>query len=330
MEQSDYYILLGLQSSASPEELKKAFHRKALEHHPDRNPGDNGAAARFRQVSEAYRVLSDPATRAAYDRSRSGMDFGNALPIVEYLYAEIDTNRVCLNEEVELMYRFPGEGRFFRKPQLQGWIITAGPTVSHRQHLFEGRPVRETVLHYTICPLAEGSLSIPGASISFHRHPVYSAPLKVEVQPAECYFRKGEKAGTHPCLIRMHRLQTSNAGAWRKTRVMPRVVVIPRSDLAAWYHKTARMLKVSLTLIGGAWALLEDESVLMGLMGGSLLAGINIQVMYRLMGIKSLFYCSRRYPLVKEYEAMGYEPGSYPDESHFGNRTVLWIKSLLF
>lgn len=64
----DYYATLGVGREASADEIKKAFRRLARESHPDANPGDPEAEARFREVAEAYEVLSDPQRRAAYDR----------------------------------------------------------------------------------------------------------------------------------------------------------------------------------------------------------------------------------------------------------------------
>ncbi|MEX2423745.1 MAG: J domain-containing protein, partial [Acidimicrobiia bacterium] len=64
----DYYAALGVARDAPSEEIKKAFRRLARESHPDSNPGDPGAEARFREVAEAYEVLSDPQRRARYDR----------------------------------------------------------------------------------------------------------------------------------------------------------------------------------------------------------------------------------------------------------------------
>lgn len=72
----DYYAALGVASDASPEEIKKAFRRLARESHPDANPGDPGAEARFREAAEAYEVLSDSQRRAAYDRGDT-LDFGD-------------------------------------------------------------------------------------------------------------------------------------------------------------------------------------------------------------------------------------------------------------
>jgi len=63
----DYYEVLGVGHQASPEDLKRAFRKIAMDSHPDRNPDDAVAAARFKEASEAYTVLSDPDRRRSYD-----------------------------------------------------------------------------------------------------------------------------------------------------------------------------------------------------------------------------------------------------------------------
>jgi molecular chaperone DnaJ len=64
----DYYVILGISHGVSAEEIKKAYRKKALECHPDRNPGDAKAEAQFKDVSEAYEVLSDENRRRIYDQ----------------------------------------------------------------------------------------------------------------------------------------------------------------------------------------------------------------------------------------------------------------------
>jgi len=67
-DKRDYYETLGVSKSATESELKSAYRKLAKKHHPDANPGDDKAEAKFKEISEAYAVLSDPDKRAAYDQ----------------------------------------------------------------------------------------------------------------------------------------------------------------------------------------------------------------------------------------------------------------------
>lgn len=67
MAKQDYYTTLGSQKGAAPDELKKAYRKKAMQFHPDRNPGDKQAEDKFKDINEAYDVLKDDQKRAAYD-----------------------------------------------------------------------------------------------------------------------------------------------------------------------------------------------------------------------------------------------------------------------
>ena len=64
----DFYEILGVTRSASQEEIKKAYRKLAGKYHPDRNPGDKEAEAKFKELSSAHDVLSDPALKEKYDR----------------------------------------------------------------------------------------------------------------------------------------------------------------------------------------------------------------------------------------------------------------------
>ena len=68
MEKRDYYEVLGVAKNATAEEIKKAYRKKAIQYHPDKNPGNKEAEEKFKEAAEAYEVLSDADKRARYDQ----------------------------------------------------------------------------------------------------------------------------------------------------------------------------------------------------------------------------------------------------------------------
>ena len=68
MEEKSYYEILGVEKNATADEIKKAYKKKAIQYHPDRNPGDKEAEEKFKEAAEAYSVLSDPDKRQRYDQ----------------------------------------------------------------------------------------------------------------------------------------------------------------------------------------------------------------------------------------------------------------------
>ena len=75
MSKRDYYKVLGVEQSASAQDIKKAYRRVAMKYHPDRNPDDENADEKFKEASEAYEILSDSEKRQAYDQyGHAGVD----------------------------------------------------------------------------------------------------------------------------------------------------------------------------------------------------------------------------------------------------------------
>ena len=68
MEKRDYYEILEVGKTATADEIKKAYRKKAIQYHPDKNPGDKTAEEKFKEAAEAYDVLSNPDKRARYDQ----------------------------------------------------------------------------------------------------------------------------------------------------------------------------------------------------------------------------------------------------------------------
>ena len=99
MAKRDYYEALGLARNATEAEIKKAYRRMAMKYHPDRNPGDKETEGRFKEVKEAYEVLSDARKRAAYDQfghagvdasaAASGAGFGGFSDIFDTVFGDI-------------------------------------------------------------------------------------------------------------------------------------------------------------------------------------------------------------------------------------------------
>ena len=72
MAKRDYYDVLGVQKNSSPEQIKAAYRKLAVKHHPDKNPGDKASEEKFKEASEAYHILSDKERKQNYD------NFGHA------------------------------------------------------------------------------------------------------------------------------------------------------------------------------------------------------------------------------------------------------------
>jgi len=152
-ESDDYYQILGVSITATPQEIKNAYRTLALQYHPDRNKGDSLAAEQMKRINEAYAVLSDPAKRERYDTLRHS--YGpNASDRFRQSYSEQDIFRGSdinqILEELARAFGFSGFDQVFRQMYGSGyrsfefgqpWFYGKGIVYTAP---FGGRPSRET------------------------------------------------------------------------------------------------------------------------------------------------------------------------------------------
>jgi len=143
----DFYDVLGVDRSASETDIKKAYRRLAMEHHPDRNAGDESAEERFKEVTEAYEVLGSAEQRARYDRyGMAGLKGGQAGQAGFGGFHHVD-----LSEALSMFMRefggmggfdaFFGGGRRARQQQKRGQDIRAKVRVRCSGSSYRWRPV---------------------------------------------------------------------------------------------------------------------------------------------------------------------------------------------
>jgi len=165
----DYYAVLGVEKSASTEAIKKAYRKLAVKHHPDKNPGDKAAEERFKEITEAYAVLSDAEKRRQYDQ------FGEA-----GFHQRFSQEDIFRNADINDIFREFGIGGDDLFSQLFG-----GRGGGFRGGTFHGgrtRPVRgqDLLLRLTI-PFRQAILG-GERQIDLGRHG-HGEPIKVRIPP---------------------------------------------------------------------------------------------------------------------------------------------------
>lgn len=147
----DYYEILGLEPSASDEEIKAKFRKLAMKYHPDRNPGDREAEKKFKEVAEAYEVLRDPHRRNIYDRfghkGLAGTGFTG--------FGGFDDIFSSFGDLFENFLGF-GTRRTYRTRALRGADIRYDLRLRFIEAAF-GKKTEITVEKNVVCPVCEGS-----------------------------------------------------------------------------------------------------------------------------------------------------------------------------
>ena len=152
-EKRDYYEVLGLSKGASDDEIKKAFRKKAKENHPDLHPGDKDAEARFKEVNEAYEVLSDSEKKARYD---------------QYGFAGVDPNYGA-GAGFDGGFGGFGGGSARRNGPRKGENVRVGVTITFHEAAF-GCEKEITVSRVESCDACKGSGCEPGTTAETCSH----------------------------------------------------------------------------------------------------------------------------------------------------------------
>jgi len=154
----DYYEILGVDRNATEEEIKKAYRKLALKHHPDRNPGDKQAEGKFKEISAAYQVVADPEKRVQYDQFghaafgeegpfKGGFDFTSGF---EDLFGDI-------------FGEFFGTGTGRRRTRLRGEDLRYTLELNLEESVF-GTEKKIKIPRQSACDVCHGSGARPGSS----------------------------------------------------------------------------------------------------------------------------------------------------------------------
>jgi curved DNA-binding protein len=165
----DYYAVLGIEKTADAAQIKKAYRKLAVKYHPDKNPGDKAAEERFKEITEAYAVLSDPDKRRQYDQ------FGEAGFHQRFSQEDIFRN-VDLNE-IFREFGFGGDDLFGQMFGGRGGAFRGGTFHGGRQRQFKGQ---DLLLRLTI-PFRQAILG-GERQLDLSRHG-HGEPLKVRIPP---------------------------------------------------------------------------------------------------------------------------------------------------
>ncbi|MFH1619305.1 MAG: DnaJ domain-containing protein, partial [bacterium] len=156
----DYYQILGIPRNATQDEIKSAFRRAALKHHPDRNPGDRASEEKFKEMNEAYEVLSDSSKRRIYDQhGREGLRAGGGFGFEGFQTADFGD---VFGDIFENVFR-GGMGARRARPR-RGADLKYDAEIT-LEEAFSGIQLPISFERTEICPVCRGSGAKPGSGL---------------------------------------------------------------------------------------------------------------------------------------------------------------------
>ncbi|MBD3309326.1 molecular chaperone DnaJ [candidate division KSB3 bacterium] len=214
MAKRDYYEVLNLQKGASEKDIKAAYRKLARKYHPDVNPGDINAEAKFKEISEAYQVLSDPKKRAMYDRFGHqvfGRDTGRGQN--PWDFSGFDFSQFSRDMGFDVGNLGDLFGSFFGGQQqsdqtygpVQGQDIQYTMDLSF-EDVLNGLNTKIMVQHDVVCKRCQGQMTEPGHEMETCSHCQGTGKIKASSSflnlgiPQTCPQCQGRgKVNTHPC-----------------------------------------------------------------------------------------------------------------------------------
>ncbi|MBK8846997.1 MAG: DnaJ domain-containing protein [Bacteroidetes bacterium] len=326
----DYYQILGVNSTATTSDVKKAYRKLAMQYHPDRNPANTEAYSRFLLIQTAYETLSDPELRAMYDSNLlHGYFYDPLLPVTYYFDISTDKNIMRADEELIVTFEYTGEGRVFRRPDFKGFKIASKPYVNHDFIFKDGIEQRRTRLSYVLAPYAKGIVHIGKASIKIFNKAYETGSVSVMVEETPCFFTRTAKADGPPVCVPLLFETVAHGTLYSSTIYNRHDIYIPRSKAAQQFHRLGLALKLLIGLSVLIIGLKASFGFWFSLSAGICIGGLNCNLLYLLAGIKSRFYASHYYPMVRSYCEGGYYPGKNYVNSYFYNRAIYYFVTLI-
>lgn len=310
----NYYKILGVDPKADHASLRRAWLLKAHELHPDHNPDDPASEELFREALEAWRVLSDPFLKSRYDEDGGDRKVMASVPdekIIHLFFAGINMDTVRQYDEMELSFTYTGQGRRFRLPSLDAFFRTGAPYLRGRMIQHQGILIRETTFRYVLCPMITGELIIDKAEITIEGVHYFTSPLTLLVVPNHCFFTHDNPADGKPLKVALHyAFEGEKEKAPLSERKKNHHTLVPRSRTAYLFHSVAVIMKVVFMIWGGFMlSYYLGIPFIAGALTGACLGGMNVWMMYRLVGVKSKYSQAHKYPTIKGYLDSGYRAG---------------------